>query len=286
METIRLKKILFDAATRLGWKPVADLSNLEQWQRDQLAGAMNERLEEAVGYDWWPDFMRVEERWYRPFWTVTDTYADGDEVWDETEEKYYLSLQDGNTGHLVTDVLFWEEATDLDRYVLQAQVGETVLGSVRGVYSKNPRKNKYAGELAKMISEHGVQVDSLAGNSVWIEFRVKAPEITCVPWDETVVYDVGDVCWVDEPGEAYRSLTDANVGNDPVQTATEWQKVEIPSYFRFFLVEGVFASLLQETEDARKEKAEGRAYDMLARARDMVISQQGENGRADVIQGY
>jgi hypothetical protein len=64
----------------------------------------------------WPELMRMEQRWFRAFYSSATTYAAGAEVFFVATGKYYQSLHSANTGNdpatgstLVENSAHWAE---------------------------------------------------------------------------------------------------------------------------------------------------------------------------------
>ena len=61
---------------------------------------LNRRARQVIELAWWPEWMRVEQRQYRPDHDPAMEYAAEAEVFYPPANKYFQSLQAGNLGHL------------------------------------------------------------------------------------------------------------------------------------------------------------------------------------------
>jgi len=100
MQTVDYIDLVTTTAHKCGFQPEAVPTAEWATLRLLLGESIRAAWEEAD----WP-FLRVtEERWYRPFWDETATYAANDEVFLPLTQKYYQSLAGTNTGNWpVTD---------------------------------------------------------------------------------------------------------------------------------------------------------------------------------------
>jgi len=259
-----------------------------------IAAFATSRIREGWEWDYWPEWTLCERRQYRPSYDAGEPYGLAAEVL--YDDNYYYSLQAANTGNtpdtadtwwkLVSDVAAdVDEDYEFDRYVDTDQTGETAIGEVRSVSSRNPRVSNFPGNVAFSISSNGVQPSSLAPNRVWVQFRMRPPEYSTSEWASGTAYAIGDVVYVDSTGQCYMAV-DASTGEDPTSATDYWTVQDVPFVLVNFLKRATYADLLVEDgQESKAEKQENRAYAFLADAWDVTIGQQGQQDRAEVIAG-
>lgn len=202
MRTVTFKSVLEGAATRLGLEPAR---NLERNQAAALAEYIQDKLERAWELAPWPEWTHAEERQYRADYDNVVAYVVGDEVYYETEEKYYICILN-STGNLPTNATFWSEATDLDMYVARDQAWETnEMGMIWGVYQDDPRGIQRPLSVPWWVSPNGIQVYTSL-KKVWVEFGLKVPRFTATEWAAATAYVAGDVIYYPTTGECYLSI--------------------------------------------------------------------------------
>jgi hypothetical protein len=208
-----------------------DAANLVDQDKARFARAFNRCLRRGWEWNWWPDLMLLEERYFRDLYTGVHTT--GTEVYFPATRKYYLNLNGSVfeapatlvSGAYVLNSRFWIECafsftgsdwaagtnylvativrnpandryyachtahtsqtsfdatkfgllTEFVPYVGWEQTGKTALGSVREVWSDNPRIGR-ARRLDWQPDELGVRfVGESVPERVWIEFRQRCP---------------------------------------------------------------------------------------------------------------
>ena len=93
-----------------------DRSNLGTVEFAQLRAFHNKRLATAWEFEFWPDLIRYEQRWFRPDYSATPTYAAGDQRFYPATQKYYQALR-ATTGNApasaegVTTLAYWADCT-------------------------------------------------------------------------------------------------------------------------------------------------------------------------------
>ena len=192
IRTVTFKSVLDGVATRMGLEPSAN------FQLSQAA-ALTEYITDRIGQAWeiasWPEWTTSERRQFRANWDTAVTYAVGAEVYDPTSNAYYRSLQAANTGNAVTSTLWWTPATDLATYVAFEQAWETnKIGEVWAVYLDDPHVIDRPRLCSWWIGPEGIWVQTTA-TKVWVEFSLRPPIFTTVPWDAAVAYAAGDLVY-------------------------------------------------------------------------------------------
>lgn len=278
MRTVTFKSVL-DRALRLCGIPVADA------QTDDVAMLtefINVRLRLAWEAYTWPDAQRIEQRFYRAAYDNAATYAEDDEVYYATEDAYYRAI-DATTGNLPTDTDYWEAADDdLERYVDWEQTGETAIGAVWALWSANPRLSRTAAQVGYSLSERGVEVltDANVGSSVWVEYGVRAPEMTDAVYDTTEAYAVGDRVYFATDGKCYECISTASAGDTPATDVDKWTEVEFPYILAAYCALGAYRDMLKpDGQTARARLEEGDVEGLLLAEIDKIEAVQGQRRR-------
>lgn len=272
MRTVTFDRVMLDVARKLGWHP--DGSELSTDQQGEICAAINDRVEEAVQFAWWPEWMNIEERQFRPSWDDETTYGIGDEVYSDDEDAYYISLTAGNLDNdpADDDGTNWEEQDELNPYVDYEQDGETPIGDVRDVFKNDPRVNNFGDSLGFSLSGDGVQVVPDSATKVWLWFRRRPPVYTIEDWDQTKSYETGDTVYDSDSGNCYIALQASE--DDAVTDTDYWELIPFPAIFRAFITTAAYADLIaDDNEETKATTALSRAYLRLSNAADMIAGQ-------------
>ena len=70
-----------------------DSANISTEDFRSLRDGHDLRLRRAFLAFWWPFYRHVEQRWFRPFWDSSTTYAAGQERYHAGSDKYYVALK-------------------------------------------------------------------------------------------------------------------------------------------------------------------------------------------------
>ena len=184
--------------------------------------------------------------------------------------------------------IFWpewtvsEERTPVDDVVSLEQSGETEIGEVFGVSKNDSDSNENTQWISWKRTSGGIYVPD-APSTVWVRFRLRPPEFTGVEYVGTTAYVTGDVVYVVSAGECYKALQ-GSTGQNPVTESSYWELVEFPYVLGNFVKRAALADSLREEDedDVRPARMEGRAYEDLYRAVDVVEEQQGYAGTVEV----
>jgi hypothetical protein len=169
MRTVTLQSVVDGAAVRLG----LDITQtMLAHTTAAIVEYVNSRLREAQERAVWPEFVRTEQRQYRADYNAGTSYAIGDEVYYPTTGFYYRATAAGS-GNLPTNTSFWTESpTDFLRSIDFAQVGQTAIGEVLGVYGSDPRVRRGAPEYEFFLEEDALVVP-LGAARPWVVFCVR-----------------------------------------------------------------------------------------------------------------
>ena len=275
MRTVTFKSVLVALAQRCGLGP--DPDDFTTIDADKLTSFIQDRYVEGFEWAFWPELTRLEQRQYRPSWLVGTAYVVGNEVFNEADELYYTSILNGTGQQPDLSPTYWELTEDMDRYIAYEQTGETAIGTVKNLSSKNPRTNqKYPGNLGFELSNNGVQVSALAPVKSWIEYRIRpTAQFTSVAYDGATAYVVGDVVFdVATSGECYVCIQDGT-GQDPSTSPTYWTVQEFPYILKKFVVYAGYADYIRSDGQQRTaETEENTAYGKLSETVDVEFGQQ------------
>jgi len=262
---------------------------------DDLTSYINNRVRRGWTWDWWPELMLIEQRQYRDDYSGSTAYVTDDIVWDATGKVYYIALQN-STGVALSNTAYWSTTLgEWDRYIPYEQTGKTKLGEIRAIYERNPRISKKPGRLNFEPSENGIQVSSLAGNQIWVEFRQRPYQYTNTLYNNTtanyyvgdLVYDNGSAAGAQNSGHVYECIV-AN-GASPPRTpdnATYWSRRPVPFVLEPYVVNAAYSDFLAAEGQTGKSIAEGgRADNFLEEAVDLQVPQQQQHERIYVSRG-
>jgi len=276
MKTCAVKE-LFEAVVRLRSLDPATAS-LSTAQKGKIAELVNDAVETAWTFEYWPEAMAVEQRYYRPVWDTGDLWAKDDEVY--YDEKYYVSLQDGNTGKQPdVETAWWAEVAEDGSFVRTIdfdQAGETEIGAIDTggcVFASDPRA--YPGlaplEDVEIVGRRIVVRTARAPTRPWLKFRPPPPEYSWTEWSAVTGYSAGDLVFLDAYGESYRALA-ASTGKNPYSETEYWEPVGFPVFLKRYVKHAVNAMLMREDEG--RFKSMGEAEKMLDEMADRLVEQQ------------
>ena len=267
MRTVLFKDVLYGAARAAGMSP--GTSDLNAIEAEELAQAINRRAREGWQYAMWPELMILEERFYRPAWDVTADYVVGDERY--YDGIYYRALLDGAGQQPDTETTYWEEITDLDKYVPWTMAGYEDIGTVEGAWKNNPRLTATPYSLDFRPGPNGIEMEAEAGVSVWLKYRRRPNRFTSVEYSAAQAYLEGELCYYATTGECYKALQ-ACTGQPPTD-GTYWEKVDFPEVLEMWTVAAVRADWLRKEGQLDKAIAEDElALGELARTADVELS--------------
>ena len=158
------------AACGLGSSPTTD-------QKATLAVYAKLRLETALKRAWWPSWMQIEQRSFKPEYDAATEYAEGEQVWDG-DTKYYTSLADANEGQALTDTDWWEEATEIEAVIPFADTGKVTVGTFFDAYRSEEDAQLQRGALKTMVRADNIYILSSSGPAApWLLFRKGVPDV-------------------------------------------------------------------------------------------------------------
>jgi len=274
MITVKIKKVFESIVRQVGLDP--DNAGFSAAQQANYADLINERLEQGWESAFWPEVMKTEQREYRPTWDTTENYATDDEVY--YDEKYYSSVQDGNSGNTPDpdDDTWWDEVgDDFQRTIDFQQDGETQINGVdveNCIYDRDPRVFPTTQALSYVEQyESNVIVKTYeAPVQPYLRFRPEPVEFSLTEWVADTEYAIGDLTYLDAQGESYKAIA-SSTGKDPYTETAYWQPVNFPKFMRQYVKHAVAGDLLSEDEGRFKEWQ--RAEKILDELKDVLIDQ-------------
>lgn len=195
------------------------------------------------------------------------------------------------------------QSTDLRTVSIPEDSGEVV-----GVYSKNPLSTTQSVYVSYALTDiNGVEtiVVNTPLQSVWIEYRIKRPELTGDVWDASQTYRANTQVYFDSgsgtgtlmpiagyphSGNFYTASVNILDGTKPPYVGggnPNWVKVQIPYMFASYISRAIYADFLrseQQYEDAGKADLDAAA--VLEQEYDKELRQQGQIRRINFIDTY
>lgn len=215
-------------------------------------------------------------------YAAATAYVAGDQVYYAATDTCYQAHTAG-TGNLPTDTAYWGELVPFVPYVAFEQTGETAIGDVIGITDKDPGVYTATDKIPYVITHLGVQLLETWGK-VWIEFRLRPPQLTGAAYSSTTAYAVGDQVYFTTTGHLYTCLAITTAGESPASAAAKWSVVEIPLELKEYVSHWAYCRWL--TIDGQGDKAaaaERHKTTILARLADRWFRQQGQVRRTQVL---
>lgn len=280
MRTVSYQSVLFGVLRQCGIDPAGATTEMLARCGQFIA----DRYRDAFEYYRWPDFMATEQRYFRPVW-ASGAYASGAEVYHAATDGYYQASTTITAEVPGTDAE-WVELSDFHKYIAYEQAGQTAIGAVLGVHSKDPRTYANALRIGFSIDELGVTIPPQTDlTSVWVTYRSREVDFA---WESTYsesdTYAVGDIVYYATTGEVYECATATSAGEDPVDTPAKWTLREFPHRLARAVKAGARADLLGALGQEEKEGArEPRFEDLLEDQVWQLTKFQGQTGTPTVI---
>lgn len=178
-------------------------------------------------------------------WVTGTAYAVGDQVRNPLTDLFY-QCHTAHTAGATFDATKFGALTPFDRYVAYEQTGEDAIEDVLRVTDLDPRVRADARTVKSWNSDNGVQVyEDLP--FVWIELRVRVPELQGDAWDETLTYAADRQVYYATAtvrGNFYDCLSTTSAGESPASAPNKWSQVELPRRLQAFLENGAASDWL------------------------------------------
>jgi len=272
MRTVTFKSVLWGLALRLGLDPA---ENLQTNQAQALVEYINARVREAWEWADWPELVAVEERAFAVAHDSSLTYNTGNLVWDAGTASYYTALSAVPGGIQISNATYWEATAtaDVTKNLPRAQTGQTEIGDLFNVYTRDPHANANPGELDWWPIGNNYQVQTNRA-TVWIYYRTVPSHFTEVPYSASRAYTTGETVYDPTTGECYRAAQGST--GQAVTNTTYWTKLDMPRVLSEAVKCGAYADSLREAgQSSRAGDEEGRYEAMLISEIDKVTAQAG-----------
>lgn len=179
MRTVTFTSVLNGVLSRMGLDPsIAPATN--------TLTAFSDYISSSVRTCWemypWPEMTVVEARQFYPDWSSANSYAPGDVVLGSDKVYYYCLVANSNSNP-TANATNWQTASSYysgtGSGILYAigldQPGETAIGEVLGVYTADPRVNRYTPSIPWTLTSDGVTVAMFAAvtsipSTIYVQF--------------------------------------------------------------------------------------------------------------------
>lgn len=212
-------------------------------------------------------------------------YVAGNIIYYPTTGLFY-QCHTATTGNAPTDTTRWGVLVPFERYVAYDQTGQTSIGHVTNVYTRNPRNFSNPGELLFTLTESGVNVvDDVA--FVWVKFRLKTPVLSGAVYSASATYAATQQIYFSStttPGNFYDCVTATTAGQSPDTTAAKWAIVEIPRLFQRYLEHGTYSDYLTAEGQGEKAPIESNRADSFLTQQSIVLTSQQQQRQRTVVQ--
>lgn len=191
-------------------------------------------------------------------WAASTAYTVGTVVRLPDDNRYY-ACHTAHTSGGTFDSTKFGILTPFDKYIAYEQTGQTAIGEVRDVFTRDPRVNRNFATANWTLSTNGVQVPD-GPAIVWLEFRTRFKPLVGDDYSASTAYAVGDQILFNSSGSVknfYECVSATSPGQSPNTHAAKWSLIEIPYLFQPYLVTGAFADYL--IMDGQMDKAAAQA---------------------------
>jgi hypothetical protein len=289
-KTVKFGTVLDRVFRSRGFDP--DQISMTAKERARYGEAITRWTRKAWDEAMWPQLMAYEQRTYRPPYQAEVSYNIGHQVWDETTEMYWESLEDNNVGNTppaskIADT-HWKPAEEMKRYIQFEQPWESVAIDEDGVdvnafaYRETPIGNPSARPVVgcRRIEDCVMLPDAaVTPDKPWVRFKPQAPRFALELWAVGTAYAAGELVYLEATRECYIA-TAATTGDDPSASGSPWAPVGFPDMFQDYVVLAVTAEL--QSDDEGKYTTRALAEEELERLVHKKTARAGEGGRVFV----
>jgi hypothetical protein len=217
---------------------------------------INMAFRKGIEADWWPEYLTVEQRYWRDGLWSAGTYPANAIVYYSPDETYYINDSGGATSETPSSTASdWGDPGDFARYISLTQMtgsnlatAETEIDAVKNIYQKDPRTEEHHGGSGFTITQDGIRPSSEEFDSVYVEFRPRQDDMSgMTEWDADSTYLVGDYVYykgTQQAGEAYKVIVATTAGQDPQDTPASFQQVSMPYILSSFIKHQALADWL------------------------------------------
>ncbi len=237
--TVSFDSVLRGAANLAGVKRKQILDD----QASLLFEFILSRTLEGWEYDWWPELMLVEKRYFREGLWAAGTFSSGAIVFFEPEEIYYENSSASDTTDTPGTGSDWIVAEDFSQYVPTNQAGQTPLGHIKNVYPDDPDINPNNGPLRKKEIAEGILLTNNPPSIVYIQFKEQYPDLSGLQdYDEQTVYTAGDAIFFEK--EAYQVLATTAAAETPTTDPAKCKILNFPYFLSNSVKRAAYADWL------------------------------------------
>jgi hypothetical protein len=195
-----------------------------------------------------------------------------------------------------SEVTVLKDANSTPYFTLPADCGEII-----SVWSLNPVNTTRNAQITYLLNDDKAYLTAPKEGTVWVEYRLKVPELHGDAWDQPVEFKVGSQAYFDAgsltgvfkpvrgkpySGNFYNCKVN-NVNKPCSEHSAEWEIVKIPYIFASYITRAVYADYLRsegQIDSAQVAEAEAQAF--LGEEIDKIARQQGQIRRINFINPY
>lgn len=245
---VKFAKLLEPAVQLCG----LDYANLPTTLAQCFAAWLEARVEEAWMLTQWPDTLVLEERGFRPRFSLATVYSINAEVYDPASGLYFRAIADSFNGEPAEDGAYWEEFTPTDRTIAFDEENETAIGEVLHVWKHDPRTVTAPAPVNFWSTADSAILEPGSGASVWVQFRRPAPRFTAALYDAGTTYAEGDVVYRAGSGDCFLARQ-ACTGQTPESRPQFWDLQRTPAVLARYAQRAARADFL--ADDGQEDKA-------------------------------
>lgn len=194
MRTIPFRTVLEDVLGLAGYP----YDTASQTQLEMAARFVNRHVRQFWEWGPWPEWTRAEYRPLAETYNETITYVQGDVVYYDTTDTYYVCTAALSAGNLPTNTNYWAESeVPVVPYIDYEQHHQTKIGRVWRVTRLNPYVTGRADQTSYpfSVSDNGIIVADRTQKRVWVLFSDQSPRFSAKAFDATASYQQYDVVY-------------------------------------------------------------------------------------------
>jgi len=269
----------------------ADSLGRDSRQLGLAINAINDNYSTAHEYYRWPQFSRIEERAYRPYWAADITYGITDELFFDDDRKYYRPDSAPNNPAMgespATNPEKWIELTCFRRVVLLEQDGECAIGAALAAWDRDPEADPCARRVDFTLRADGIYFAPDAPPTVWLDYREPVRDFLAKVYDAAKAYAAGArVYWVPTvgDGEVYEVLALTTAGQTPGTNPEKFEQVDFPRFLSRAVQTGAYSDWLTgpggDTEGTRAKIFDAKFTELLDEQVFQITNIQGQTRKA------
>jgi hypothetical protein len=201
-------------------------------------------------------------------WETATDYVAGDIVRNIEDDCYY-ACHTAHTSVGSIDYTKFAEIVDFLRAIPNPQFLRNDIGTVYGVWNKDPRRFGDAYKIEYQATDSKIVILENV-TSVWLKFRLPPPDLIGDAYSAVAAYDQDEQVYftgVDGTGDFWTCLKDTTAGQSPTTHSGKWVKEQIPAMFERFLIHAVTSDAMRSEQSVAMADVEiEAAYDALCAA--------------------